>query len=185
MNNKRGFLAAVMIIFIGILPVIASSFGTRTPEMPRSSLPSSLKLLGEEAFSGTAVETLVLPDGLTHIGQRAFKDVLALADLYIPKSSSEIGDEAIPTWTVIHGEEGSRAQEWAKEAGIRFVVDDVWHTKATVKKTQIEPFAVLSFVLLPLDPKLLRRFRRCMAAFLRSMRPQDRAELYVIDYRFP
>ncbi len=50
--------------------------------------------IGDRAFSGINVSTVVLPKGVTKIGFRAFALTRTLKDIYIPDSVTEIGNEA-------------------------------------------------------------------------------------------
>jgi len=56
-------------------------------------LPASLKIIEEEAFYGTDMEKVVVPDGTTEIHSRAFADS-ALKEIVIPTSVTYIADDA-------------------------------------------------------------------------------------------
>ncbi len=85
--------------------------------------------IGESAFQGTAIETIKLPVLLRTIGTKAFADT-PLTDVYIYNRDAEIGEDAFPADTVIHGVAGSTAQAYATENGYTFVADvtDTWDT---------------------------------------------------------
>lgn len=53
-----------------------------------------LRCIGDNAFSGTAVKTLVLPDTLKFIGARAFSDCKELHELYLPLGIKILEDGA-------------------------------------------------------------------------------------------
>ena len=57
-------------------------------------LPDSLKLIEEEAFMGAAFEAVIIPDGCTSIGSRAFADCLNLVYVRIPASVTSIAEDA-------------------------------------------------------------------------------------------
>lgn len=57
------------------------------------TLPTSLKKIGEHAFSMTRFDNLTFPDGLEEIGQGAFQDC-GLSGVYLPKTCMIIGDMA-------------------------------------------------------------------------------------------
>ena len=58
------------------------------------NLPAFLQSIEEEAFAGTAAETVILPEGCTSIGARAFADSAALTFVYMPDSVTDIADNA-------------------------------------------------------------------------------------------
>ena len=58
------------------------------------SLPSTLKTIGNSAFSESGIETLVLPDGVTAIGDYAFENCTALTSISLGKSLERIGFHA-------------------------------------------------------------------------------------------
>ena len=63
-------------------------------------------------------------EGLIHIGSHAFYNCKALEKVYIPKTVGEIGEDCFEGCSeemMIVGEAGSFAENYAKEAGIRFV----------------------------------------------------------------
>ena len=57
-------------------------------------LPSELKVIEEEAFSGAAFGAVLIPDGCTAIGSRAFADCLNLVYVRIPASVASIAEDA-------------------------------------------------------------------------------------------
>lgn len=56
-------------------------------------IPSSVKKIGKEAFSGTTLKNIFLEEGLEEIGESAFKNT-DVVELTIPSSVKTIGDEA-------------------------------------------------------------------------------------------
>lgn len=150
-------------------------------------LPASLQVIDEEAFVGTSVKTVVLPDGFDWIGDKAFFLAQNLTDVYIPASMQHIGQGAFSASSklTIHGIENSLAYTWARDNGINFAVDDIWTTAQVSDWFHIESLLALFFIICPVDEERLRRYARDVGDYLRSMRPQDRPELNPIDYRFP
>lgn len=59
--------------------------------MTKVSIPSTIKVIGNEAFYGTGLSTLVLPEGLEEIGNMAFALNLGLKAVYVPASCDTIG----------------------------------------------------------------------------------------------
>ena len=60
------------------------------------AVPQSVTSIGEYAFSGDipSLNTLIIPDTVTKIGNGAFMDFYGLEYIYIPESVTEIGDNA-------------------------------------------------------------------------------------------
>ena len=87
------------------------------------TLPASLQTIEEEAFAGTAIESLVFPETLTDVGDRAFADISALETVTIPTTEGlTVSDTAFEGSDVlIRGEEGGYAQEWAERNGVPFL----------------------------------------------------------------
>ena len=57
-------------------------------------LPDSLIAIKAEAFKGVNAEAIVLPDGATTIGERAFANCTELAIIHMPDSIKSIADDA-------------------------------------------------------------------------------------------
>ena len=64
-------------------------FGT-----PDFTLPGDLGSIGDEAFMGTAMQAVYIPDGCTSIGSRAFAGCAGLTRIRIPDSVISIADDA-------------------------------------------------------------------------------------------
>lgn len=150
-------------------------------------LPLSLQEIEEEAFFDTAVETVVFPEGLLRIGEKAFDKAWHLTDVYIPVTTECIADSAFSSSSnlKIHGIDGSYANEWANKQEIPFVVDNIWDIivrSGRMNNTRTNPIKryVTTLVLII----LFEAFRYSYYE-VRSRRPQDRPELNPIDYRFP
>ena len=149
-------------------------------------LPSALIAIESEAFEETAAELVILPNSLTTIGERAFANNRVLKSICIPESVVSIGEHAFDGIEdlVVRGTEGSYAAQWAEEHNIAFVqTETIYVLVEKLKKLLKGCFYVsLSF---SICPAAVFRRRRKADVIVRSMRPQDRPELYPIDYRFP
>ena len=149
--------------------------------------PASLVMIEDEAFEETAIESVALPKTLISIGNRAFADNSRLKTIEIPNSVEYIGDEAfsgIPSLTV-YGTEDSYASRWAEEHHIAFINTEsstAWLVKLI---KHLQSGSILLFNLTFVCPSIGFRKRRKMENEERSMRPQDRPELYPINYKFP
>lgn len=188
MTNKKA-----IILLTSLLAVLLFSLGIAhadEPEIQRQAtfvLPPALQEIEEEAFSGTAVESVVLPEGFLRIGERAFDQAWRLTDVYIPETTEYIAETAfsITPDLTIHGIEGSYAHDWAEAHEIPFVADDVW-SMIPLRRGSHGPrtnpiYRYIATLVLLLN---LTLFRNGYYEY-RSRRPQDRPELNPIDYRFP
>ena len=149
-------------------------------------LPSSVQIIEDEAFSGTAAEDVILSENVESIGKNAFSENSQLSDIYIPETTVHIADSAFDGSEVtIHGIEGSYADEWAQEHGVRFVHEDIWlnvpetnNPADELRRSFLLIEAVVVLVLL-CGCSCRRRFERS------RKRMKDYPELYVIDLVFP
>lgn len=98
---------------------------TEAPEPAGTSafkLPSSLQIIEDEAFAGTALTQVDLPDTLQSIGERAFADIPTLRTIVIPGKTTQIAKGAFEgsDHVLLIGEFNSSAREYARENGIPF-----------------------------------------------------------------
>ena len=63
-------------------------------EMSVLRLPEQLYTIEDEAFIGLACEAVIIPDGCTSIGHKAFADCTNLVFVMIPDSVTDIADDA-------------------------------------------------------------------------------------------
>ena len=101
------------------------------------NLPSTLTIVGASAFEGIGLERLVLPDKVTAIGAYAFCNCGKLEHIWIGENVKNIHDRSFEGCNkdklVIHGKEGSYAQQWSTEKGYKFVTDPVGQTDLILK----------------------------------------------------
>ena len=82
-------------------------------------LPTALSEIEDEAFEGIFARTVVIPEGTTRIGARAFADCSNLKYVEIPNSVTSIADDAFAGSTVTFiCNDDSAAWEFAQEHGI-------------------------------------------------------------------
>ena len=150
-------------------------------------LPSSLQEIKEDAFAGTPVEVLFLPNGFLHISDRAFEEAQFLTDVYIPGTTTYISDSAFSKNQsfIVHGIDHSYAKDWAERHGIIFVIDNVWCGDVEQKdeRQNNEERETHQSVIEKQKTKLQPNSRNDYRT--RCRRTQDCPELNPIDYRFP
>ena len=57
-------------------------------------LPAGLQIIEEEAFEGTASQVIIIPEGCTTIGARAFADCPELLYVVLPGSVTTVAENA-------------------------------------------------------------------------------------------
>ena len=63
-------------------------------QLTNITLPSTLKEIGDNAFSNTNITTIIIPEGVTKIGNNCFNNCSQLTNITLPSSLKEIGDNA-------------------------------------------------------------------------------------------
>jgi hypothetical protein len=151
------------------------------------ALPTTLKEIGESAFEGTAAETVNIQSSMEMIGDRAFANMKVLKVVHIPKSVKSIGEHAFEGSfnAVIHCIENSYAALWARAHNVAFVREAATSTWILKLGKLLQGSFFRTLFLCCLSPGKQFWQRRKTEKHERSMRPQDRPELYPIDYRFP
>ena len=107
------FLFSLLILFLFACPVLAE--GRQTLFLPRD-----LKQIKEQAFCGNvSLDKVVIPEGTTHIGSRAFADS-SVREVVLPHSLEYIAPDAFSCCEGLtaYAVEGSYAQEYCEKAGI-------------------------------------------------------------------
>ena len=148
--------------------------------------PLSLQEIEEDAFSGTAAEAVIFPDGLLRIGENAFSKARNLTDVYVPESTEYIANCAFSASQnlTIHGIDNSYAKEWAEGHQVPFVADDIWSMPPkNSSSTSAQGISINRQA--AVNPEQMIAVHERSEDEAESKRPQDRPELNPIDYRFP
>ena len=180
---KKTGIALLVLLFLSL---ISLAYADEIKEDQNTFvLPAGVRIIDDEAFSGTAVETVVLLENVEYIGEKAFSDTEKLSNIYIPSTVEYIADNAFAgPDIVIHGIKGSYASQWAEEHGFRFIHEDIWiPTGGTDNLPKVQPVylfvgavSLLSLLVAYLANGLYTRNRK---------RVKDYPELYAIDLVFP
>ena len=188
--KKLALIAALWMCIVIQSAVISLPFKTIGSDSKRGTgfvLPSSLIIIETEAFKGTAPVTVTLQNSTVSIGDSAFANAIALRSIYIPDSVKYIGEHAfkgIPNLT-IRSEKDSYASAWAKANNVAFIQENTGFSVLKALRVLLGEHFVLSVGLCCMIPSGDFRKQKRTAYTEKSMRPQDRPELYPIDYRFP
>lgn len=92
-------------------------------------IPGNVKIIGDGAFHNCAeLESVILEEGIEEIGSYSFAGNTKLKSVKVPDSVTKIGANAfginiygkVIEDFVLYGSEGSEAQRYAEETGIRF-----------------------------------------------------------------
>lgn len=106
-------LVMVFVLMSADICAIAEAVATLT-------LPKAMKVVEDEAFCGnTSIEKVIVPDGATEIGNRAFANS-SLLEINLPDSLEFIADDAFEgvSEVTVSAEEGSYAYDWATAMGL-------------------------------------------------------------------
>lgn len=95
-------------------------------------LPDSLQYIDDEAFAGTALVSVDIPENVEYIGERAFSDIPTLRKVNIPEKTTYIAGSAFAgsNRVTITGAPGSYARKYARENGIPFAPLTVMYANA-------------------------------------------------------
>ena len=110
--KKSGLFILLLVLFVSAFPVFSASAGTLV-------LPGKLKTVAAEAFYGDAsVRTVVLQEGVTGIGSKAFANS-GLREITLPSSLTSIAADAFEgsALRTVHAEKGTYAYQWMRDNG--------------------------------------------------------------------
>lgn len=186
---KKGiFFFLVMLLVFVANPLDALRTREAAPVQESAFVaPASLRVIEESAFEGTAVQKVVFREGLRFIGERAFENAAQLTEVSLPTSVAYIGGAAFPVNEDLrlYGARGSYAWKWAGDHSIAFMPDNARGPQTADGDPLEGPGVAAALLQLISRPQTQLRLAGQAMAEGNSMRPQDRAELNPIDYRFP
>ncbi len=106
------------------LLVIMFALAITTGIAEENALPGHLKIIGEEAFEGTAITNISIPESVEKIENRAFADIEQLLLANISADTIQISENAFDGKhkLILRGLAGSDAQNWAKRRNIPFSI---------------------------------------------------------------
>lgn len=187
MKKKPYLVLLLLFSFVLFSSLLFSMKNSWLKEKGNFVFPDRLVEIGEEAFAGTAVKTLIFPEGLRFIGDNAFEDAASLTDAYIPETAETIKEDAFPEndELTIHGKGGSKAEEWAREHRVAFASSDIWRLWTTGRSAFDIRWLFLKQTVRITNPVKSISLNERTEDEGNSMRPQERAELNRIDYKFP
>ena len=107
---KAKYLESV-VIPEGVTEIPGGAFST-AQKLKYAKIPSSIKTIGEYAFSNTALTEVQVPDGVTILPDWAFAGA-PVERIYIPKSVTKINSAAFTTKNTKFVYYGGTAEDWA------------------------------------------------------------------------
>ena len=97
-------------------------------DVPDFTLPDEIREIGEDAFAGTDMRIVFIPDGCDSIGSNAFKGCANLVQIRIPDSVKTIGTgifEGCRHHVLVYGAADSAAEDYCRENdGCTFVTEE-------------------------------------------------------------
>lgn len=81
------------VIFLTVFAVVSLLFAFAQAD--EFKLPEGLKCIDEEAFSGTAIREVTLPESVVHVGENAFAYTEKLESVRIPECTTLFSDSGI------------------------------------------------------------------------------------------
>ncbi|MBR7070973.1 MAG: leucine-rich repeat protein [Clostridia bacterium] len=90
----NGMHALTELVLPDHLEVIGMSAFGATENLTHLAIPETVRVIGDYAFASSGIESIVLPAGLTGIGEYAFDHCSNLASVTFPTSLVEIGNRA-------------------------------------------------------------------------------------------
>ena len=105
--------------------ILSSASDTEHLYKGKSTLPTSLTVIGEEAFEGTALEAVSLPESVVSVGNNAFAGNENLVMVSFPDSLSDLQGNPFSgsPHITLFGSEKSTGRNWARSHGIRYLVE--------------------------------------------------------------
>ena len=115
--------------------------------MKTIELPHGLEKIDEGAFESHGIETIVIPDSIKMITERAFQMCWDLKNVYVPYDTELVDyktDDDSPFYCChpficLHVFRGSKAEEWAKKHKVNYAIELTEAEKAEkLRKEQAE-----------------------------------------------
>lgn len=125
---KKAILLLIIMLCLLTLTISLAEAEGFIPFIPEDGiitearLPASVTVIEDEAFEGTALVKVELPESVETIGERAFANISTLCKIRIPVTTSYIASSAFEgsNRTIITAPGNSYARTWAKEHGLPF-----------------------------------------------------------------
>lgn len=180
---------SILIVILPLFVLVPSPSCYGHQDITISVLPDSLKVVNKFAFSETAMEYIVFPEGFLYLSNNVFQNVRTLKGIYLPASTEYISDSEFSSnlGVVIYGVEDSYVDEWAHNHGILFfpcealLAYQVVNLKPCYESNNKTRFTVL----------IRDKYKTYKCSFsphswlIRDMRPKKRRELHPIEEWFP
>ena len=184
----KEIMRAISFLFMFALLSFLSVMLAPEEEAPLSrtfALPSSLLVIEDEAFMGSAFEDVIIPEGVESIGARAFAENRSMKTVKIPGSVYAIGAEAFgeTDGLVITGEGGSYAEKWAVIHRVAFIPAD--HDGTLRVTGYMDRYEAIDVESGTIQADIKNRIWFFGPDQGRIIRPCEKAEMHPIDLFFP
>ncbi len=98
-----------------------------------SQLPSHLRVINDEAFAGTGIESIQIPESVCVVGEKAFADNAQLSIVFFLSEKLNMANNAFSgSQVVLSGFSDSEVKYWAKENGYKFEIKVAITTEKSV-----------------------------------------------------
>jgi hypothetical protein len=124
-NRKIVFMAALVILVIGCenetyetrgftdKKTIINYTGTKKNiVIPEEINGGKITEIGEFAFRGAKIQTVIIPDTVVKIGRNAFQDCLSLSAIQIPDSVTQFGSNIFANCPLLTPDSGNAKTRW-------------------------------------------------------------------------
>ncbi len=204
MKKQTAVLLAVLILFTGFslfasdqispsLPASAAPREINTEDQAQDhvfNLPANLRVIEEDAFEGTAVSTLVLPETIERIERGAFVRTHYLSEVILPAQIQRIDADAFsPDQPLtVFGVPGTEAQRWARARGYTFVNRNIRWVYSLLRGIRDGARGLRAGDFVYVRPELTGKIEKpvCMhIGYLPTTRRMERPEMHMQDGYFP
>lgn len=204
MKKRIAVLLAALILWAGLSPFASNQ---TSPSPPGSAaqreinaeeqaqdhvfnLPANLRVIEEDAFEGTAVFTVSLPNSMERIERGAFVHTPYLSEVILPDRIQQIDANAFsPDQPLtVFGTPGSEGQQWASAHGHTFVNRNIRWMFALLRGLMAGARTLRAADFVFLKPELAKKAEKPVCRKIGegpTMRRMERAEMHMQDGYFP
>ena len=204
MKKRTAILLAALIFFACLFPFASDQMKPSSPASAAPgeinaeeqaqdhvfNLPANLRVIEEDAFEGTAVSTVALPESIERIESGAFIHTPYLSEVILPEQIQQIDSNAFsPDQPLtVFGIPGSEGQQWASAHGYTFVNRSIRWVFALLRGVMVGAKTLRARDFVFLSPELTQKAEQPVCRRIGegpTMRRMERAEMHMQDGYFP